>query len=123
MRLRLFLLALATLLLAACGSGDAGSSTQPTAAALASLPATLEGKFDTVAGSAESDGSPFYLGNLEAGGEDVGIKVSEAVLAAAGITHGDDMPTSGDGKVRVTLSSKVDIMGGTYYMVSEMQRL
>ena len=123
MRLRLLLLTLAALLMTACGSGSSGTSAQSAATALSSLPATLEGKFSTAVGSSESDGSPTYFGSLEVEGEEVGIKVSGAVLDAAGIPHADDMPSSGDGKVRATLGSKTEFMGETYYVVSALQRL
>ena len=120
MRVGIFSFALASLLLAACGSKSSESTTPASASAVTTLPVTLEG--DLVADVGEGDGdqggnSEYNFGDLTVNGEKIPIQVSGSVLQSAGFSG----ETSA--KVRATINAKTNEFGPTVYTISALQRL
>ena len=121
MRISALSLAVASLMLAACGAGDPASTTSGSSiSAVASLPVTLEGELvaDIAEGDVDGEGtSEFNFGSLTVNGEEIPVQVSGSVMQSAGLTG------ESSGKVRATISSKTDEYGSTIYTVSALQRL
>lgn len=105
------------LALAGCGANDApsgGGSFEP--ATLASLPATLEGDFETT--NTEGDeGDALSFGVLKVSGAEYLVEIDTALLTAAGF------PDDGDhGRVRATLGRKSEF-GEDSYVITEISKL
>jgi hypothetical protein len=117
MRVAFFSTVFVSLLVAACGSKDSDSAAGSTAA-LASLPATLEGEL--IAGSSEGDydetPSEYVFGALTVGDETLSVLVPPSILKAAALP--DDV-----GMVRATLSSKNAEFGVDAYVITELRKL
>lgn len=120
MRVGILGIALAGLLLTACGSEAPSPASGTSKSAVASLPVTLEGDLVADVGEGDEDvggNAEFNFGDLTVDGEQIPIQVSGSVLMSAGF--------SGQlkGNVRATISGKTDEFGPTVYTITKLQRL
>jgi hypothetical protein len=110
--------AMLALALAGCGANDAPAGGGFAPARLASLPATLEGDFETTNTEGdEEDGGALSFGVLKVGSDEYLVEIDTALLSAAGF------PDDGEhGRVRATLGRNSEF-GEDSYVITEISKL